>query len=115
MKSIRRILRRAGDRRRRIWITELGWADSGPTHRFNLGPAGQPKMIRKAVRWVIKKRKKLRLRGFVYFQWRDQRPYPPEYKDMWGLHTGLLNLDGVAKPAYRAFKSAARSGRKKKR
>ena len=115
MRSIRRILRRSRDRKRRIWITELGWADSGPEHRFNLGPRGQARMIKKAVRWVIRKRKRQRLRGFVYFQWHDQRPYPPEYKDMWGLHTGLVNLDGVAKPAYRAFKAAAKPGKPKKK
>jgi hypothetical protein len=28
---------------------------------------------------------------------------------MWGLHTGLLNIDGVAKPALQSFSAAAGS------
>ena len=53
-------------------------------------------------------RRKLRLRGFVYFSWRDLPRYAPNYKDQWGLHTGLLTLGGAQKPGYKAFKSAAR-------
>ena len=34
------------------------------------------------------------------------RPYPPLYKDMWGLHTGLLDVNGNPKPAFGAFSQA---------
>jgi hypothetical protein len=50
-----------------------------------------------------KLRRKLRLRGVVYYSWRDAHPYPPLYKDMWGLHTGLLDVNGNPKPAFGAF------------
>ena len=93
----------------------LCWGNGGPKHRFNLGTRGQARMTNKAVRWVIKQRKRFRLRGFVYFQWRDQEPYPPDFKDMWGLHTGLLTLDGATKPALRSFQKAARTLNKRKK
>jgi hypothetical protein len=55
---------------------------------------------------IRKQRRRLRLRGVVYYSWRDAPPYPPQYKDMWGLHTGLLDINGGLKPAYHAFKKA---------
>jgi hypothetical protein len=39
----------------------------------------------------------------VYFSWRDGRPYAPDFKNMWGLHTGLLTVRDRRKPAYTAF------------
>ena len=50
----------------------------------------------------------LKLRGFVYFSWRDGRPYAPLFKNLWGLHTGLLTVKGKRKPAYNAFVRAVR-------
>ena len=109
VRRLRRIMRRHGDRRKRIWITELGWATGGPRHRFNVGQAAQARRIRSTFRWIRNHRRALRLRGVVYFQWRDQPPYPPIYNDMWGLHTGLLDMAGRPKPALDAFRRAAAS------
>jgi hypothetical protein len=100
-------MRRHHDRRSKIWITELGWATSGPKHRFNVGFARQGSRIQSTFQWIAQHRAAYNIRGLVYFQWRDQKPYPPAYKDMWGLHTGLLDLDGVAKPGLSAFSQAA--------
>ena len=99
-------MNRHGDRRARIWLTELGWGDSGPRHRFVVGARGQAKRIGRSFRYLRRSRGRLRLRGVVYYSWRDGHPYPPRYKDMWGLHTGLLRVDGSPKPAYRAFRRA---------
>jgi hypothetical protein len=100
---IRRHMNRAGDRRARIWITEIGWGDGGPPHRFNVGAEGQARRIESSFRLLAKLTPRLRLRGVVYYSWRDLRPYPPKYDDMWGLHTGLLDVNGNPKPAYYAF------------
>ena len=94
------------DRRAPIWITEIGWADRGPPSRFVVGPSGQAKRIRSSYKLIRKQRKKLRLRGVVYYSWRDGLPYPPLFRDLWGLHTGLLDLRGRPKPAFYAFKHA---------
>jgi polysaccharide biosynthesis protein PslG len=108
VRGVRRIMRRYRDGRARLWITELGWGTGGPKHRFNVGTAAQASRIGSAVKWLARKRRRMRLRGFVYFQWRDQRPYPPHYRDLWGLHTGLLDVAGRPKPALFAFSGAAR-------
>ena len=106
LRSVRRIMRRAHDRKAKLWITELGWGDSGPRHRFVVGALGQAHRISSCLSTIRKLRRRLRLRGVVYFSWRDARPYPPEYKDMWGLHTGLLDINGRPKPAFGALKAA---------
>jgi hypothetical protein len=104
---VRRNMNRHRDRRARIWITEIGWGDGGPPHRYNVGSAGQAARIANSFRLFGKLGRKLRLRGVVYYSWRDHEPYPPKYNDMWGLHTGLLDLNGNPKPAYYAFGQAA--------
>jgi hypothetical protein len=108
LRATRRALDRSGRRRTKIWITELGWADVGPKSRFRAGRKGQAKLIRQAFRALEKERERLRLRGVVYQSWMDGRPFAPRFKDFWGLHTGLLNLNGTPKPAFWAFERTAR-------
>jgi hypothetical protein len=45
LRGVRRIMNGHGDWRARIWLTELGWGDSGPRHRFVVGARGQAKLI----------------------------------------------------------------------
>jgi hypothetical protein len=106
--AIRRLMNRHGDRRATIWITELGWGDKGLRHRFIVGAKGQASRITKSFALIRKQRRRLRLRGVVYFSWRDARPYAPNFKNLWGLHTGLLDIDGNPKPAFSAFERAVR-------
>jgi hypothetical protein len=52
-------------------------------------------------------RARLGVRGIVYFNWRDSRPFAGG-REFFGLHTGLLRRDGSAKPALSAYARAAR-------
>jgi hypothetical protein len=106
--SIRRLMNSRGDRGGRIWITEIGWGDQGLRHRFIVGARGQASRITKSFALIRKQRRRLRLRGVVYFSWRDQEPYAPHFKNLWGLHTGLLDNDGTPKRAFVAFERAVR-------
>jgi polysaccharide biosynthesis protein PslG len=82
----RRPMNRRHDRRGRIWITELGWATGGPKSAFRVGSRGQTSRIRSALRGLAKRRSKLRLRGVVYFKWRDTRH--PVGADFFGTTRG---------------------------
>jgi polysaccharide biosynthesis protein PslG len=108
LRGVRRIMNRRGGRRDRIYVTELGWATQGPKHRFRVGRRGQARRIRSSIRTLGRLRRRYRISGFVYYSWRDSRPYPPQYKNMWGLHTGLLTRGGRRKPGYFAFRRAVR-------
>ena len=89
-----------------LWNTEMGWASGGPPSDFTVGERGQADRIRAALPALARRRRELRLRGIVYFAFRDAVPYPGG-RDFWGLHTGLLPLAGRPKPAFDAFRAGA--------
>ena len=78
--GIRKQMNAHRDRGGQIWITEIGWGDRGPKHRFIVGEKGQADRIAKSFALIRKQRTKLRLRGVVYFSWRDGAPYAPDFK-----------------------------------
>ena len=101
----RALMRRYGDARKPVWITEMGWASAGPPSPFTFDPLGQAQLVANSIQLLTAKRRELRIAGFVYFAWRDARPYPGG-SDFWGLHTGLLARDGGAKPSLASFRDA---------
>lgn len=102
MGQVRGLMNRRGGRSDNIWITELGWCDKGPKHRFCVGAKKQAQNIGSSLKLIKRKRNAWKLRGFVLFSWRDAQPVPKRL-DEWGYHTGLLNSKGKKKPAYNAF------------
>ena len=105
VRRTRALMRRFGDDRKPIWITELGWASAGPPSPFTFDPLSQAQLVATTIDALALERRALRIAGFVYFDWRDANPYPGR-SDFWGLHTGLLTLDGQPKPAYYALQQA---------
>jgi len=101
--AVRKQMNARRDRRGRIWITEIGWGDRGPKHRYVVGEKGQATRIAQSLALIRRQRGRLRLRGVVYFCWRDAPPYAPNFKDMWGLHTGLLDINGQPKQSFDVF------------
>lgn len=92
--------------REKMWITEIGWATGGPDKKFTPGIKGQARRIDKTFRLVKSRRRALGLRGIVYYMWQDAPPYAG-FRDFWGLHTGLVDKEGRAKPGLRAFRRHA--------
>jgi polysaccharide biosynthesis protein PslG len=107
VRQARRIMNRHHDRGGHLWIAEVGWGTGGPKHRFNIGVKGQARQLGKLLHRLYRARHKLKLRGLVYFGWKDRKPYPPNYDDQWGLHTGLLTAAGKEKPSYKVFARVA--------
>jgi len=102
----RRIMDRHGDHSP-IWVTEVGWASAGPASDFTVGPRGQAERVRATLLGLGEQRRRLNLRGIVYFGLRDSPIYAGG-KDFWGLHTGLETRGGVPKPAFAVFENSAR-------
>jgi hypothetical protein len=105
-RAIRKVMNRHRDRGAKIWATEIGWSDVGPPSDFRVGPGGHASNVQRSLPLLASQRRRLGVRGVVYFNWKDAPPYPPNYKDFWGLHTGLLRVDGSPKPAFFAFRDA---------
>jgi hypothetical protein len=109
MRSARRVANRAGDRRVALRVTEVGWATSGPRSPFRLGYSGQAALIKRTWATLVARRKRLRLRGLIYYGWRDLPSYAPLTRDFFGLHTGLLERDGRSKPGRVRFTRSVRA------
>jgi hypothetical protein len=90
-----------------VWVTELGWATGGPPSDFKVSEPRQAELLEQTVLALARQRDELRVRGVVYFNWRDSTPYAGG-PDFFGLYTGLLRLDGQAKPAFSAYKKVAK-------
>jgi hypothetical protein len=108
MRGVRRIANRAGDPGAGLRVTELGWATAGPRSPFRVGYRDQGELIKRTWATLVKQRKRLRLRGLVYYSWRDTPPYIPVTRDFYGLHTGLLERDGRSKPGRARFSKTVR-------
>ena len=106
VREVRAVAADAGDNPA-IWVTELGWATGGPPSAFLVSEARQAELLERTVLALARRRDELRIRGVVYFNWRDSLPYAGG-RDFFGLHTGLLRLHGQAKPALRSYKRVAK-------
>lgn len=95
-----------GRRQTLIWVTELGWASDGSRGAFTVGPERQAQYVLDAITTLGRHAASLNVHGVVYYGWRDARPYAGG-KDFWGLHTGLLGIDGEGKPALTTYYQAA--------
>ncbi|MGD0196587.1 MAG: hypothetical protein ABSC56_01590 [Solirubrobacteraceae bacterium] len=105
LKGVRSILNAGGDSGVALRVSEIGWSDVGPKSAFRAGVKGQATQISSVINDFGANRSSLNLKGFVYFTWRDTKPFY-KVKDFWGLHTGLLRLNGTAKPSLQAFTNA---------
>jgi polysaccharide biosynthesis protein PslG len=107
VRTVRRVAETSGDNPA-VWVTELGWATGGPRSAFLVSEAEQARLLEQTLLALARRRNDLRIRGVVYFNWRDSSPYAGG-RDFFGLHTGLLHLNGHAKPAYAAYKKVAKT------
>lgn len=92
---------RAGDGDAELWVTELGWASSGPDVPLNRGPEGQAKALDEAYRYFLEKREEWNIEAVVWYSWRDTSV---DICD-WCGGSGLFPEDSLEepKPAWDAF------------
>lgn len=102
----RNLLDRYGFNDVKVWITEVGWATSGPGSKFTVSSARQGELVAELLQRTAAVAEPLKLRGVIYYGWRDVKPYPGG-QDFWGLHTGLLTEPGKDKPSLARFEAAA--------
>ena len=111
VKSARRAMNRAGDRRKPLLLTEVTWSSGKGRSTANYGwevtEAGQAKRIRQALPLLARNRKRLGIGGLYWFTWLS----PPLGSVQSFDYAGLRRMqDGTptAKPAQAAYRSVAR-------
>jgi hypothetical protein len=93
-----------------IWVTEVGWASGGPPSPFTVGERGQAERVGQVLAAFDRRWNEIGIHGVIYYSWRDAPPYEGG-QDFFGLHTGLLRIDGTPKPALQSYRRAAKTTR----
>jgi hypothetical protein len=101
IREIRRVMRRHGDARAGLYLTEIGWGSARDT-AFEKGPQGQVRELTQAFNIVRGMQRSARIRRVFWFSWEDH-PTSCNFCDS----TGLWGVDARSpKPSwfrYRAF------------
>jgi polysaccharide biosynthesis protein PslG len=98
---MRKLLKRVHDKKRDLWLTEVGWGSGGSPSPFTKKAVEQRDLLKDTFELLEKKRKKYRLGTVIWFSWRDL--LAPGNQGEWQDHTGLFNREGKAKPAWEAY------------
>jgi hypothetical protein len=108
LQILRALMDRYGDSRTALWVTEFGWSTVGPASPYRVGTYGQRHYVTAFMQDVERYRRQLNLGSVAYFQWRNPYVAPSVgSQDFWGLHTGLIRVDGVPFPSLAAFAAEA--------
>ena len=106
----RREMRRFGDRRKPIWITELSWpAAKGKTRNttgFETTDRGQAQRLGEGVRLLARARRRLRIERVFWYTWLSREGSPNSFD-----YSGLRRVRGdrvISVPALEAYRKAAR-------
>lgn len=102
MQRLRRQLRRNGDRRRWVWVTETGWATGGQprNHFLRKTEQGQANQLTKTFRMLHNNRTRFKVGTVHWFRWQD---VPPRSHRPVFDFAGLYKRSGEPKPSCRAF------------
>ncbi|MGA9372050.1 MAG: hypothetical protein WBV53_09390, partial [Solirubrobacterales bacterium] len=95
--ELRDLMDSFGDENAPLWITEVGWASAGLPSGLTVGPARQAGYLTQTFELAAEARERLGLEGVIWFALNDT-PGPS-----WPGHCGLFELNGSAKPSWRAF------------
>jgi len=108
-------MKKAGDRRTPVWVTEIGWGSAGTKgNQLIKTPQEQAKLLKKSFKMLLKQKRKYKLKRVLWFTWKD--PDDPDADDfsgapcLWCSSAGLFDKDLTPKPAwdeYRKFTGAA--------
>ena len=104
IRLVHKALKKAHDRSRQIWITELGWASQGPKHTDLVKtPKQQASLLTKSFKLLERKAGAWNIRGVDWFAWQDSDSH-----EVCGFcrFSGLLKTNRSAKPAFAAYKNA---------
>jgi hypothetical protein len=99
----RRTMLAAGDGAAPIWITEMGWASAGPASSFTVTPAEQADYLEQSWSTMLACAPRWNLQHVLWFSLQDINASVFGTADYWGFNTGLLDVNGAAKPAYADF------------
>lgn len=101
---LRDTLRNVGDRRRPVWITEIGWATDGPKGHFLVtSEKNQASRLTSTFQMLRKNHKRFKIGTVHWFRHRDTATYA-ENTNIWPDYAGLYRENGAPKPSCGRFR-----------
>jgi hypothetical protein len=97
LREVRKIMGRFKDRRKPLWITEIGWASGGQRTPLTVSPQRQAGYLRQTYSLMARNRKRLKIQRVFWYSLRDAG------SRIWYENTGLFTQAGGAKPSWSAF------------
>jgi Glycosyl hydrolase catalytic core len=101
--EFRRALKKGGAKKKKIWLTEVGWGSKNNRQGLNKGLSGQAKILKKSFKLTLNHRKKWKIDRLYWFEWRDPPRGAPKGCSFCSS-AGLLRANRSKKPSYRKFK-----------
>jgi hypothetical protein len=102
---IRRLLTRAGARRERLAITEIGWASDGVRPRpLVVGPRKQAELLRRSFAMLAAPNTGWRIADVQWYAWQDSAAV--EELCVFCQYAGLFDSADAPKPAWKSFRRA---------
>jgi Glycosyl hydrolase catalytic core len=106
IKLMRQAMKKGGDGRTKLWISEIGWASGGPKgHTLAGTKKSQARRLKQAFKLLKRNARKWKLESANWFSWRDAQQGQSSCASC--PFAGLLDLGYAEKPAFRAFKQAS--------
>jgi hypothetical protein len=99
LRAMRRVMRRHGDGRTPIYLTELGWGSDSYQTRWERGLRGQARQLNEAFSILAAHRRAWRIGGAWWFSWADDPGAHCQFCDS----SGLLTAKREAKPSWYRF------------
>jgi len=108
IKKLRSAMRKHGDGRTPLWLTELGWG-SGKPNRFGLNkrPTGQKRLLSRSFELILQHRATWHVQRLFWFDWRDPPKGVPQ-PCSFCASAGLLKRNRDPKPAWSAYEHFAK-------
>lgn len=97
----RRIMNRFKDKKKPIFLTEVGWATAGQKTPLTVSRKKQAKYVTKLYRLMAKNRKRRKIGGVLWYSFKDLPG------SIWFNNTGLFTAGGAPKPSWNAFARVA--------
>jgi hypothetical protein len=104
VKGTRKVMKRGGDARKPMYVTEIGWSTDGPRGwALVTNRRGQAKKLDRAVGKLLAHRGKYGIATVIWYSWRDHQ----DNECKWCGGSGLLTRSGKPKPALSRFERLA--------
>lgn len=100
LRKLRNVMKKAGDRRADLWVTEIGAGSAQGRSALELGPGGQARILKRSFELLRAKRRSWNVGGVFWYSWLDATE---QTTCRWCRSAGLFEAGLKPKPAWQRY------------